>query len=94
MRMFKFMFVLASIAIARVPPTRRRQERRAGTNQIHGTVFEFLRNDRLDANSYYFNPSTALEAEQSYGRISSEVHSVLPFCAINYSFSEITKESD
>jgi hypothetical protein len=37
---------------------------RAGTNQFHGTVFEFLRNDRLDANSYYFNPGTQPEPEQ------------------------------
>src|ERR1700756_3171979 len=37
---------------------------RAGTNQFHGTIFEFLRNDRLDANSYYFNPGTQPEPEQ------------------------------
>lgn len=28
---------------------------RAGTNQYHGTLFEFLRNDKLDANNFFAN---------------------------------------
>jgi hypothetical protein len=28
---------------------------RAGSNQIHGSVFEFLRNDKLDANAWFSN---------------------------------------
>ena len=28
---------------------------KSGTNQLHGTVFEFLRNDKLDANNFFTN---------------------------------------
>ena len=29
---------------------------RAGTNQLHGTLFEFLRNEKLDARNFFENP--------------------------------------
>lgn len=38
---------------------------KSGTNELHGTAFEFLRNDRLDARNY-FNPKT--QAKPPYRR--------------------------
>ena len=41
---------------------------RSGTNQIHGSVFEFLRNDALDARNYFnraTDPDTGLPARKS-----------------------------
>jgi hypothetical protein len=41
---------------------------RSGTNQIHGSAFEFLRNDALDARNYFnrsINPDTGLPARKS-----------------------------
>lgn len=32
---------------------------KSGSNEIHGTVFEFLRNDKLDAKNFFDNPNAA-----------------------------------
>jgi hypothetical protein len=32
---------------------------KSGTNQLHGNVFEFLRNEKLDANGYFGNRAGA-----------------------------------
>jgi outer membrane receptor protein involved in Fe transport len=59
---------------------------KSGTNQLHGTVFEFLRNDKLDAETYFLNfgrpasagrlPKDRLRRNQFGGVVSGPV--VLP----------------
>ncbi len=39
---------------------------RSGTNQLHGTLYEFLRNDKLNANNY-FAPRKELQKQNQYG---------------------------
>jgi hypothetical protein len=39
---------------------------KSGTNRIHGTVFEFLRNDKLDARNY-FDPSRSDLRRNQFG---------------------------
>ena len=46
---------------------------KGGTNQLHGTLFEFLRNDALNANDYFLNqqhePRAALKQNQFGGSL-------------------------
>ena len=37
---------------------------KSGTNQIHGSLFEFFRNNNLDANSFFANQNTALAKDK------------------------------
>lgn len=37
---------------------------KSGSNETHGTLFEFLRNDNLDANRFFSNQNTALPKEK------------------------------
>ena len=37
---------------------------KSGSNQMHGSLFEFLRNDNLDANTFFGNQNTALAKEK------------------------------
>ena len=49
---------------------------RSGTNQIHGTAFEFLRNDKLNARSFFAASKEVLRQNQFGGSFSGPV--VLP----------------
>jgi hypothetical protein len=40
---------------------------KSGTNSIHGDLFEFWRNDKLDANSYFFSTKSELRRNQFGG---------------------------
>jgi hypothetical protein len=42
---------------------------RSGTNQVHGTAYEFLRNDALDANNYFAPRKEELKQNQFGGTI-------------------------
>ncbi len=37
---------------------------KSGTNQMHGSLFEFIRNDNFDANSFFANQNTALSTDK------------------------------
>jgi hypothetical protein len=60
---------------------------RSGTNQFHGTAFEFLRNDVLDARGYFLAPSqpkNKLRRNQFGGVFSGPVKKDRTFFLVNY----------
>jgi len=46
---------------------------KSGTNQFHGTVFEFLRNDKLDARNFFAGRKNALKRNQFGGVIGGPI---------------------
>ena len=52
---FKVQSYMASGAFGRGPGANVNVSTRAGTNEIHGSVWEFLRNDALDATNFFIN---------------------------------------
>jgi hypothetical protein len=46
---------------------------RSGTNSLHGTLYEFVRNDALGANSFFFNRQGREKAARRYNRFGGTV---------------------
>ncbi|HEU0120212.1 MAG TPA: TonB-dependent receptor [Bryobacteraceae bacterium] len=46
---------------------------KSGTNQLHGTLFEFLQNDKLNANNFFLNRSGAKKAPLRYNQYGGTV---------------------
>jgi len=65
---------------------------RSGTNQIHGTVFEFLRNDALNANEFFRNfsgqPKGNLKQNQYGGTIGGPIQKDKTFWFFSYQGTE------
>ncbi len=57
---------------------------RPGTNEFHGTLFEFLRNDRLDARSFFSSRVDPLRRNQFGGVVSGPVVRNRTFFMSNY----------
>jgi hypothetical protein len=57
---------------------------RSGTNQFHGTVYEFLRNDKLDAQNYFAPEKPAYRRNQYGGSIGGPIFKDKTFFFFNY----------
>lgn len=58
---------------------------KGGTNQFHGTLFEFLRNDALDAHDYFNNgPKEPLKLNQFGGNLAGPIMKDKLFFFVNY----------
>src|SRR5258708_30372041 len=60
---------------------------RSGTNQIHGSVYEFLRNSRLDARNYFDDPTKSIppfKRNQFGGAVGGPIFKNRPFFFADY----------
>ena len=68
---------------------------KSGTNRFHGTLFEFFRNDKLDANSFFNNRSglkkPPLRWNQYGGNIGGPIKRDKVFFFFNYEGAEVRR---
>lgn len=57
---------------------------KSGGNQMHGTVFEFFRNDAMDAKNYFATKATPLSLNQFGGNLSGPIAKDKLFFFVNY----------
>ena len=70
---------------------------KSGTNQFHGALFEFFRNDKLDANSFFNNrsnlPKPSLRWNQFGGNVGGPVIRNRAFFFFNYEGAQVISPS-
>ena len=64
---------------------------RSGTNQIHGTVFEFLRNNDLDARNFFAQNAPPLRRNQFGGSVGGPIIKNRLFYFLNYEGTRLTQ---
>lgn len=68
---------------------------KSGTNQFHGTLFHFFRNDKLDANSFFSNraglPRPALRWNQFGGNLGGPIRRNRAFFFANYEGAQVRR---
>src|SRR5688572_25028928 len=70
---------------------------RSGTNAVNGTLYEFMRNTALDANSYFNDlqglPKEVLRRNQFGGSVGGPIQRHRAFCFVNYDGMRRTQET-
>jgi hypothetical protein len=70
---------------------------RSGTNQYHGTLFEFFRNDKLNANDFFSNLNalgkTPLRWNQYGGNLGGPIRRDRLFFFVNYEGARVDRQS-
>jgi len=70
---------------------------KSGTNQFHGTLFEFFRNDKLDANSFFSNkaglPKPPLRWNQYGANLGGPIERNRLFFFVNYEGAQASQNS-
>jgi hypothetical protein len=65
---------------------------KSGTNSFHGTVFEFLRNDKLDARNFFAATKNALKRNQFGGTVGGPIKQNKVFFFMDYEGTQLRQE--